>query len=872
MKRTLLTLLLIASLAVPVFGQGATSWNIYSRPNESWYSGALRGGDLAWEWAKAMDTLMAGLGGAGTGDNFYVDSGLTTAGDGSNWANALATVNEAVALCTANNGDVIHVAQNHTFAVPGADGVDLDVAGIWVKGYGQGTDAPEYTYAATGSEFVIGKANILVSNLRFVAGVSSITMGISIEAAAHHFTMVNCVFPKPTTNSWEFLDAIDVASGATYLSIIGCNYQNDPAGAAPAHFIDLGNAALVGVYIAGNTIYGDFSVSAIWSDDVDTEVYILGNTISQITADEHCIEFSAAATGVCAGNLLYSTAEATTLDPGSLAQYENKTSTATDAEGQPAFRPDDGINQLNATTISAIASGVGGIGFRGTATNNAVTTTVISVDLAGFGNDYFNTGWSILVVLDADGPGTAPEEEVRDITDYVSSTGTFTVDAAFTAALTTSDEIYIRRREELHVDDPAMLNTSGTTWYLDDGGSNGDGRSWQSAKTTLAAVEALVAVGDAIFVGRNHNEALTTGGDLINIAGVSITGMGTGDDRPLFDMDVDADELTLNAAGITLKNLRFRPGATALTSGIIVGAAGIGCVIEDCAFVDGEAAGTDEWTDAIVVNTAASDLTVKNCTFYNTGAPGTFINLDAATIANATIIGNKFFGACTEAPIWGAAAVPTNLLIKDNVVKNTSSGNACIEFQGAATGECIGNSLSGDTYGAILDPGSMRCYGNLQTVGINATAEDVPLVAGRSYARQMLFGDVGAQQDLFSVTGSPIIIEHCWGIASVAIGGAATLNWEVDADSGHDYDLSTAVDIQSVDEGGSIVFTDVVAEGVLTPQALGSSGAGQALSWFSEEGMIETASAGDTGNVEWYIIFKPVFSGGEVIPQTGNDE
>ncbi len=829
------------------------------------------------QWAEGIDGRVSG-GAVGTGKIWYVDSNVSSAGSGTSWTSAYATVDEAInkvsADAGASRGDVIKVAEGHAESGIVADLFDADVAGITIKGMGSGSLMPTFTFAHADTTIAVGAANVTFKNLRFVAGITSITMGISIEAGGDNFAMIGCIFPKPTTAGWEFLDSIDVADGGNDILIYGCEAYNDEAGAAPAHFIDAGNgtAGPTRLQIVSCIIKGDFSVSAIWSDEPCDEAYIAYNTITNHTSGQHCIEFTDAGTGAIAFNSLFTDAEGTALDPGSMSCFENYVTTAVDVSGMIVPVHDTGTTQLNATTISAIASGVTGLGFRGTATNNAVTTTVISADMLGFGNDYFNTGWSIICILDADGVGTAPEGEVRDITDYVSSTGTFTV-AAFTSALTTSDEIYIRRREELGVDFPTILGSSGTVWYLDDGGSGGDARSWQTAATTLAVVEALMSAGDTCYIGKGHTESITTGGDLLNVAYTSFIGIGTGNDKPLFTGDVDSDEITLNAAGVVLKNVRIRPGVTAATSGIRVESTAIGCVIEDVDIVDGEAAGTDEFTDAISVDTLAADLTIRNCTFYNTGAPGTFINLDEATIANTTITGCTFFGACTEAPIWGAAAVPTNLFIAGNTINNTSSGNMCIEFTGNATGQIRDNAMSGNTYGAIMDPGLCKLSGNTQNLGADTGAEDIPLIAGKTYARKMLLGDTNASQNLFSVTGSPIIVTSFLGKATVSVGGATVMKINCDADDTWDYDISTSVDIDTVDQGGLLTFTAAAGESVLAVQAVGGSGSmGVPIQWFVEEGMLESTldSGGSTGNIEWYMIFSPVENGCEVIPQAGN--
>lgn len=72
----------------------------------------------------------------------------------------------------------------------------------------------------------------------------------------------------------------------------------------------------------------------------------------------------------------------------------------------------------------------------------ASTTAIVCADLAGFGNDYFNTKFYMQVLLNANSVGNAPEPQVRQITDYVSTTGTFTV-TAFGANVEENDKIVI---------------------------------------------------------------------------------------------------------------------------------------------------------------------------------------------------------------------------------------------------------------------------------------------------------------------------------------------------------------------------------------------------------------------------------------------
>lgn len=70
------------------------------------------------------------------------------------------------------------------------------------------------------------------------------------------------------------------------------------------------------------------------------------------------------------------------------------------------------------------------------------TTTIVCADLAGYGDDYFNLKFYLQVILNKNSVGNAPEFQVRQITDYVSTTGTFTT-GAFSANVQANDEVMI---------------------------------------------------------------------------------------------------------------------------------------------------------------------------------------------------------------------------------------------------------------------------------------------------------------------------------------------------------------------------------------------------------------------------------------------
>lgn len=430
--------------------------------------------------------------------------------------------------------------------------------------------------------------------------------------------------------------------------------------------------------------------------------------------------------------------------------------------------------------------------------------------------------------------------------------------------------------QSIDVDIAALVGKgTGQVWYCDRSGSGEDGRSWASAFATVnAAVGACTAdAGDIILVAEGHYELLS-GADAMDLdeAGISLIGLGIGNARPRFDMTDAASEIVIGAANITIKNIQIRPGFNAVLKGIDIEAAGLNALIENVAFLDGEASTTDEVIDGIIVHSSATGITIRGCTYktlnVTDGHVTTFINLDQGACVDITIEDNVIYGDFSEAPIWGASQTCLNLNIHNNILTNVNTEEHCIEFAGAATGMCTNNLMYADTRGAILDPGSMYLFGNKQVISINEGAEDVPLIAGKSYARVKTLGQVDAVDNLFTITGSPIMITSFVGHCTTLI-GTATLNIQVNATAGgEDYDLSSDVAIGTVDQGGLIVFSNAILEGVTTPAPKGATGcAAQGLNWFVVPGVIESFAAGDSGEITWYMIFTPLGPGCEVVPQ-----
>ncbi len=880
MKRTLCTLLLIAALATSAFGQGATAWNIYSRPNESWYSGARRGGDLAWEWAKAMDTLMAGLGATGTGKNWYVDSGLTTAGDGSNWANALATVDGAINASGtdsgANRGDWIHIAQGHAESGSAANLWDADVAGITIKHYGNGSNQGTYTFADTDTTVSVGAANVTIFGGRLLAGISEVVVGMDVTADADYLTVIGMEFPEPTTTGFEFNIAVQLVTGADDVSFIGCTaYSADATGADS--WLNGGVSIVNRLALIGNVVHGEFAVANIFSDQADLECYIAGNTVTNMTTGILGIEFSVNATGTCTSNLVITDAIGTSYDTGlmdgggglwgdydssdttpvpwttnetgvnrwgvtELTQIEGEATDALEADhidhlfaasvadeivndsyGADIAASDGDWSGFDKTTdsleaISDKITALEGVNFQMTATSAGGTATFISTDGGdGFGDDYFNTGWSMWLVFDAGGAGAAPEGDVRDIVDYASTTGTFTVAPVWGGAQSTAtgDKAIIVRHQDLNPNDVSVLGGSGRILYVDASQPGtpdvGDiGAIWDLGYTTiaLALADATASNGDVIYLAAGHSETIADAQLTWNVAGVRIIGRGIGETMPIMNFNHANASIDVTAADVYVEGVRFRTTIDNVLVAIDLAAGSDGFHAKSCIF-DYDSA-TDEFLETIEFGAAAADdVTIEKCLFiaHSTGAATEAIISETGASDNTRIIGNTFKGNWAVAAIF-SDQVHTNATIRDNAVYNYTTGQHAIELTGAWTGPLIDNAMHGDTIGAILDPGAMFPNGNTGAVSANEAGITLPLSADTtgvgtsadgSNLERLEWLQLRSDEVLASL-GRDKVADNVFYVDSVAGNGGDGTSWATSEDT-----LKAAVD-DATDNTDAIIF------------------------------------------------------------------
>ena len=236
---------------------------------------------------------------------------------------------------------------------------------------------------------------------------------------------------------------------------------------------------------------------------------------------------------------------------------------------------------------------------------------------------------------------------------------------------------------------PILNSYGGNIFWVDSGsGSNtNDGTHVRPYATLDYAVGKCTANnGDLILVKAGHTETVTAAGGLdLDVAGITIIGLGNGSDRPTvnFTTAVTAD-MDVGADNITISNFLFTGGIDALTGPIDVNAADF--TMMDCETKDV----TGQATDFIVADANANRLMIDGWTHRGAAAAGgasalQIVGGDGATVRNFFIDGN-FDTAAIENVTTAATNLTINGGANGSYIRNRNSADVCFTAVATTTG------------------------------------------------------------------------------------------------------------------------------------------------------------------------------------------
>lgn len=138
-----------------------------------------------------------------------------------------ATLDYAIGKCTASRGDIIMVMPGHAENVATAGAITCDVAGVAIVGLGTGTLRPKFSFTAAAATFVVSAANCSFYNIEWQANFADVATMLDVSGV-DGLSFENCYFTEAGTNL-NFVDAVDLATGADDISFKGCKFIGSDA-------------------------------------------------------------------------------------------------------------------------------------------------------------------------------------------------------------------------------------------------------------------------------------------------------------------------------------------------------------------------------------------------------------------------------------------------------------------------------------------------------------------------------------------------------------------------------------------------------------------------------------------------------------------
>lgn len=170
-----------------------------------------------------------------TGNVFWVDSNADGNGDGS-FDSPFTTIDYAVGMCTASNGDIIYVKEGHAETVSSSTSLVFDVVGVTVIGCGSGALRPYIQITATGAYVPISANSVTLKNMWVKVTVDEVVKAFYVTA--HAVTLDGIDFWEPDT-SYQLQQFLLTNASANWLTIKNCHHGQTTAAGANVAWISL---------------------------------------------------------------------------------------------------------------------------------------------------------------------------------------------------------------------------------------------------------------------------------------------------------------------------------------------------------------------------------------------------------------------------------------------------------------------------------------------------------------------------------------------------------------------------------------------------------------------------------------------------------
>jgi len=248
--------------------------------------------------------------------------------------------------------------------------------------------------------------------------------------------------------------------------------------------------------------------------------------------------------------------------------------------------------------------------------------------------------------------------------------------------------------------------TTGDIWFVDSGAAaasdavtHGSSPDYPFATVDYAIGQCTADKGDIVYAMPGHAEATTTDTELfdLDVAAVSVIGLGEGALRPTFTITHADANCVMGASGTRVSNCRFISNIADVVEGFIIEAEAVGSELDHCYF--GASAAAKEFLIAISIKADADRLLIHDNHIVGlTGDEATsavwFEGGSDGTIFRDNVIHGDYK---TNAAVDLSTAVSLNVFILDNIIVNIEgSAGLCIKCSTTTTGLIAGNFVAGN--------------------------------------------------------------------------------------------------------------------------------------------------------------------------------
>ena len=295
--------------------------------------------------------------------------------------------------------------------------------------------------------------------------------------------------------------------------------------------------------------------------------------------------------------------------------------------------------------------------------------------------------------------------------------------------------------------------------------------------------------GDVIVVMENHVEDISAAAGIdLDVDGVTIIGMGTGDTQAKVTFSNAASTFEVNADNVTIDGLWFEATVTGVLIGVNVLDGADDYAIVNCRF-SAETLGTDEFIDAISVTTSDRGVIKGNYMVMDEAGAASAIHLVGACLG-CEIEDNTIQGDYSVACIESITAAQEMVIIDGNTLVNGAHSGlntvAVVSLLTGTTGVIQNNqcytAVAGAATGAIVADACW--FGGNNWVQSAAETAPLPIEGGASSVVRSVVATGKADETdglaLFTVTGE-IYVHGIMQRAEVAADSAVSLGIQVDA-------------------------------------------------------------------------------------------